>query len=102
MKSTTRLFIVPLAFPNECFTYKIAYSVGYIPSIIHPTVVAPEKLQVTYLRALLQEEDASGMYGLENYGKMNDDEGDSRDKAKSLKDFLENPYVKSPKKAKIR
>ena len=69
--------------------------------MIHPTVVAPEKLQVTYLRALLQE-DASGMYGLENDGKMNDDEGDSRDKTESLKDILENPYVKSPKKAKIR
>ena len=62
-------------------------------------MVAPEKLRVTYLRALLQEEDANAM-GPDS--KRIEEDEDLRDKNETLKDIQENPYIKSPKKAKIR
>ena len=57
---------------------------------------------MAYLRALVQEEDPSGMYGLETDSKRTEDDEDLRDKSENFKDIQENPYVKSPKKAKVR
>ena len=65
-------------------------------------MIAPEKLRVTYLRALVQEEDANGLYEMGTDSKRIEDDEDLRDKNETLKDIQENPYIKSPKKAKIR
>ncbi|XP_065051320.1 transcription initiation factor TFIID subunit 8-like [Rhopilema esculentum] len=64
-------------------------------------MIAPEDLPVTYLRALFTEEECSDE--LEWQGdQRKDDDSDLKDKNENLKDVQDNPYVKPPKKAKLR
>ena len=65
-------------------------------------VVASERSRASYIRALVPEEDFSELDGMTTDGKRNEEDEDLKDKQESLKDVQENPYVKSPKKAKIR
>ena len=64
-------------------------------------MVAPEKLMVPYLRALLPEEEDLSPNGIRLDSKKTEDE-ESRDRNDSLKDVQENPYIQSPKRPKMR
>lgn len=65
-------------------------------------VVAPESLQVTYLRALIPGDDFHDANSLLIEEKKDEDEEDLKEKQENMKDIQENPYVKSPKRPKIR
>ena len=54
---------------------------------------------MTYTRALMPEENFNDMM---MDGRKNDDEESLKEKQDNLKDVQENPYVKVPKKAKIK
>ena len=56
---------------------------------------------MTYLRALITEEECSDELEWQGDQKK-DDDSDSKDKNENLKDVQDNPYVKPPKKAKLR